>query len=169
MSSLFLHYGLIFTYGCRAFSYSITNSNMKSSNTFSPNRRTRFLQIAEHVFSKSPNILLQISKIFHRSVNNIRSILFSSEKTQSSISPYTCHGLRALHYGWSAVVPWSLLFLLHIHGLHARRYGLWASQGREFSIELIARTPLILPISSYFDNCHTAHVLFFSLWRRPSL
>ena len=92
------------------------------------------------------------------------------EKTQSPIPPYMCHGLHALRYGWSAVVPWSRLFLLHMHGLRARRYGLWASQGRELSTELIARTPLILPISpSYFDNRRAAHVPLFSLWRRPSL
>ena len=81
-----------------------------------------------------------------------------------------CHGLRALRYGWSAVVPWSRLFILHVHGLRARCCGLWASQGRELNTELIARTPLILPISpSYFVNRRAAHVLLFSLWRRPSL
>ena len=54
--------------------------------------------------------------------------------------------LRALCYGWSATVPWSRLFLLHVHGLRAQRYGLWASQGQEFSKELTARTLLILCI-----------------------
>ena len=45
------------------------------------------------------------------------------------------------------------LFLLHVHGLRARRYGLWASQGQEPSKELTAHTPLILRISpSYFAN-----------------
>ena len=92
------------------------------------------------------------------------------EKTQSLISPYTCYGLRALRYGWSAMVPRSRLFLLHIHGLRARHYGLWASQGQELSTELIAQTPLILRISpSYFSNREAAHVLFCSLLRRPSL
>ena len=92
------------------------------------------------------------------------------EKTQSSISPYTCYGLCALRYGWSAMVPWSRLFLLHVHGLYARCCGLWASQGRELSEELNARTPLILHISpSYFDNHRAAHVSLCSLWRRPSL
>ena len=66
------------------------------------------------------------------------------EKTQSPISPYTYHGLRALRYGWLAAVPWSRLFLLHVHGLRAQRYRLWASQGRELSEELTARMPLIL-------------------------
>ena len=96
--------------------------------------------------------------------------MFYSEKTQSPIPPYMCHGLCALRYGWSAMVPWSRLFLLHVHGLCARRYGLWASQGRERSTELIARTPLLLRISpSYFDNRRAAHVPLCSLWRRPSL
>ena len=92
------------------------------------------------------------------------------ERTQSMISPYTCYGLRALRYGWSAAVPWSRLFLLHVHGLRARRYGLWASQGQEHSRELTARTPLILCISpSYFANRRAAHVPLCSLYRRPSL
>ena len=68
------------------------------------------------------------------------------EKTQSSINPYTCHGLHALRYGWLAVVLWSRLFLLHVNGLSARRYGLWASQGQEFSNELTAWMLLILCI-----------------------
>ena len=63
-----------------------------------------------------------------------------------------------------------LWFILHVHGLRARCYGLWASQGQGLSIELIAWTPLILPISlSYFDNHQAAHVPLCSLWRRPSL
>ena len=81
-----------------------------------------------------------------------------------------CYRLHALRYGWSAMVPWSRLFLLHVHGLRARCYGLWASQGRGLSIELIARTPLILPISpSYFDNHHATHILLCVLLRKPSL
>ena len=119
---------------------------------------------------KSPNTFLQISKIFHRSVSNILSFLFSYEKTQSLISPYMCYGLRALRYGWSAMVPWSRLFLLHVHGLRARRYGLWASQGQEPSKELTAQTLLILRISPrYFANLQAPHVLLCALWRRPSL
>ena len=51
----------------------------------------------------------------------------SMEKTPSLISPYMCYGLCALRYGWSAAVPWSRLFFLHVHGLRARRHGLWAS------------------------------------------
>ena len=81
-----------------------------------------------------------------------------------------CYGLYALRYGWLAVVPWSRLFLLHVHGLRARCYGLWASQGQEPSKELTARTLLILRISpSYFNNHRAAHVLLCSLWRRPGL
>ena len=92
------------------------------------------------------------------------------EKTQSLISPYTCYGLRALRYGWSAVVPWSRLFLLHVHGLRAQCYGLWASQGRELNEELTARTPLILCLSpSYFTNRRATHVPLYVLWRKPSL
>ena len=92
------------------------------------------------------------------------------KKTQSQISPYTCYRLRALCYGWSAAVPWSRLFLLHVHGLRARRYGLWASQGRELSTELTARTPLILPFSpNYFNKRRAAHVPHYFLWKRPSL
>ena len=92
------------------------------------------------------------------------------EKTQSLIFPYTCYGLRALRYGWSAAVPRSCLFLLHVHGLRTRRCGLWASQGQEFSNELTARTLLILRISSsYFANCRAAHIPSCALWRRPSL
>ena len=92
------------------------------------------------------------------------------EKIQPPISPYMCYGLRTLRYGWSAMVPWPRLFLLHVHGLRARCYGLWASQGRELSEELTARTPLILCLSpSYFANRRAAHVPLCSLWRRPSL
>ena len=40
------------------------------------------------------------------------------------------------------MVPWLRLFLLHVYGLRARHYGLWASQGRELSKELTAQTPL---------------------------
>ena len=71
--------------------------------------------------------------MFRHPSSSTRSILCSMEKTQSLISPYTCYGLRALCYGWSAAVLWSRLFLLHVHGLRARRYGLWASQGQELS------------------------------------
>ena len=92
------------------------------------------------------------------------------EKTQSPISPYTCHGLRALCYGWSAMVPWSRLFLLHVHGLRARRYGLWASQGQELSKELTAWMPLILRLSpSYFASRRATQVPLYALWKRPSL
>ena len=91
------------------------------------------------------------------------------EKTQSPISPYTCYGLRALHYGWSAAVPWSHLFVLHVYRLRTRRYRLWVSQGREFNIEYIARTPLMLPLSpSSYSNCRAAHFPRYFLWRRPS-
>ena len=92
------------------------------------------------------------------------------EKTQSLISPYTWYGLRALCYGWLAMVPWSRLFLPHVHGHRARCYRLWASQDRELSEELTARTPLILCLFlSYFTNRRAAHVPLCSLWRRPSL
>ena len=81
-----------------------------------------------------------------------------------------CHGLCALHHRRPTAVPGSRLLLLHVHRLCARRYGLWASQGRELSKELIARTPLILRLSpSYFANRRAAHVPLSSLWRRPSL
>ena len=89
--------------------------------------------------------------------------------TQSPISPYTCYELHALCYGWLATVPWSHLFVLHIYGLRAQHYGLWVSQGREFNIEYIAWTPLMLPLSpSSYTNCRAAHVLCCFLWRRPS-
>ena len=88
--------------------------------------------------------------------------------TQSSISPYTCYGLRALRYGWSAAVLWSHLFFLHVYELRARRYGLWVSQGREFNIEYIARTPLMLPLSpSSYNNHRPEHVSRCFLWKRP--
>ena len=87
-----------------------------------------------------------ISKFVQQPLSSTCSALFSMEKTQSPISPYTCHGLRALRYGWSAAVPWSCLFLLHVHELRARYYGLWASQGQESSKELTARMLLILRI-----------------------
>ena len=81
-----------------------------------------------------------------------------------------CYGLHALHYGRSTAVPWSRMFLLHVHELCARRYGLWASQGRELRKELTAWTPPILCISpSYFANRRAAHVPLCALWRRPSL
>ena len=68
------------------------------------------------------------------------------------------------------MVPWLRLFILHVYRLRARRYGLWASQGRELSKELPAWMLLILRISpSYFVNRRATHVLFYSLWRRPSL
>jgi hypothetical protein len=96
--------------------------------------------------------------------------MFSVEKTQSPISPYMFYGLCAPCYGWSAVVPWSRFFLLHVHGLRTRRYGLWASQGRELSKGLTAQMPLILRLSpSYFANLRAAHVPLRALWRRPSL
>ena len=67
------------------------------------------------------------------------------------------------------MVPWSRIFVLHIYGLRARRYGLWVSQGREFNIEYIARTPLMLPLSpNSYNNCRAAHVLRCLLWKRPS-
>ena len=113
---------------------------------------------------------LHISEMFLQSPSSTHFVLCSMEKTQSPISPYTCYGLRTLRYGWLAVVPWSRLFLLHVNGLRARCYGLWASQGQEPSKELTTRTLLILCISpSYFDNRRAAHVPLCSLWRSPSL
>ena len=56
-----------------------------------------------------------------------------------------------------------LCFLGHTY------YGLWVSQGREFNIEYIARTPLMLPLSpSSYNNCRAAHFPCCFLWRRPS-
>ena len=102
---------------------------------------------------------LHISEMFRQSPSRTHSILCSMEKTQSSISPYMCYGLCALHYRWSATVPWSRLFLLHVHGLRARCYGLWASEGQEPSKELIAQMLLTLRISPrYFANHRAAHV-----------
>ena len=92
--------------------------------------------------------------MFRRLTSSTRSILFSMEKTQSPISPYTCYGLHALCYGWSATVPWSRLFLLHMHGLSARRYGIRASQGQELSNELITRTQLIPRINALGLTIH---------------
>ena len=92
---------------------------------------------------KRSAVFLHISKMFCQLSSSTHFVLCSMEKTQSPISPYMCYGLRALRYGWSATVPWSRLFLLHMHGLRARRYGLWASQGQEPSKELTARTLLI--------------------------
>ena len=67
------------------------------------------------------------------------------------------------------MVPWSQPFVLHVYGLHARRYGLWVSQGREFNIEYNARTPLMLPLSpSSYNNYRAAHILRYFLRRRPS-
>ena len=66
-SPLFLHYGLISTYGRRAFSYSITNSNTKSATYIaehiSPNHRTRFSKSPSY-FTKqvSPNNRTLFSK-----------------------------------------------------------------------------------------------------------
>jgi len=122
----------------------------KAPNTFSPTHQ----RISPHVFSKNAeHFTPNLQKRFRRPASSILSFPFSSKKTESLIPPYTCHGLRALCYGWSAVVPWSHLFILHVYGLCARRYGLRASQGRELSTELAARTPFILPTSpSYFDN-----------------
>jgi len=95
-------------------------------------------------------------------------VVFYGEEPVTDLS---LHVPRAPHSVlWvSAAVPGSRLLLLHVHGLRARRYGLWANQGRELNSELIARTPLIVCTSpSYFDNRRAAHVLLFFLWRRPS-
>ena len=84
--------------------------------------------------------------MFRQPPSSTCSVLCSMEKTRSPISPYTCYELHALRYGWSAMVPWSRLFLLHVHGLCARCYGLWASQGLDFRNELTAWALLILCI-----------------------
>ena len=93
-------------------------------------------------------MFLHISKTLHQPPSSTCSVLCSMEKTQSLISPYTCYELCALCYRWSATVPWSCLFLLHVHGLRARCYGIWASQGQEPSKELTARTLLIPRINA---------------------
>ena len=72
-----------------------------------------------------------IPKLFQQLPSSTRSAMFFMEKTQFLISPKTCHGLRALRHGWSTAVPGSRLFLLHVHGLRARRYGVWASRGHK--------------------------------------
>ena len=95
------------------------------------------------VCHKRSAMYLHISKILHQMTSNTHYVVCSMKKTQSLISPYTCYELHALRYGWSAVVPWSRLFLLHVHRLRARCYGIWASQGQELSNELTARTLLI--------------------------
>ena len=68
-----------------------------------------------------------LSKRFSEPPNSHVDARTPPEMTLSPAPPYTCYGLHALHYGWSAAAPWSRLFLLHVHGLCARRYGLWAS------------------------------------------
>ena len=106
-----------------------------------------FLQISNVLhrigFSKSLTMFLHISKMFRRPPSSTCSVLCSMEKTQSLISPYTCYGLHALRYGWSAMVPWSRLFLLYVHGLRTQHYEIWASQGQEPSNQLTAQTLLI--------------------------
>ena len=84
-------------------------------------------ELSERTNCSDATYTMYISKLIRQPPSSARSALFSMEKTQSSISPYTCYGLCALRYGWLAVVPWSRLFLLHVHGLCARCYGLWAS------------------------------------------
>ena len=74
-------------------------------------------------------LILRISLRFFTNRRAARFALCSLEKTQSSISPYMCYELRALRYGWSVVVPWSRLFILHVYELRSPRYGLRASQG----------------------------------------
>ena len=67
------------------------------------------------------------------------------------------------------MVLWSHLFFLHVYGLRAQHYGLWVSQGREFNIEYIARTPLVLPLfPSLFNNYRPEHVQRCFLWKRLS-
>ena len=115
-------------------------------------------------------VFLHIFEVFRQSPSSTRSVLCSMEKTQSSISPYTCYRLRALCYGWSAMVPWSCLFLLHVHGLRARCYGLRASQGQGHSKELTARMLLTLRISPrFFANHRATHSALCSLEKTQSL
>jgi hypothetical protein len=125
--------------------------------------------IAEHVFSKivehfSPHL---------RDVSPIREQLtfFSVLFGEDPVFDLSLHVLwaRALRYGWSTTISWSRLFVLHVYELRARRYGLWVSQGREFSIAYIVQTPLMLPLSpSSYNNRQAAHVPRCFLWRRPS-
>ena len=70
-----------------------------------------------------------------------RSVFFG----ENPVSNLSLHVLWAPNSALWVVGYGSLvtLFLLHVHGLRARRYGLWASQGQEPSKELTARTLLI--------------------------
>ena len=118
---------------------------------------------------------LYISEMFRQPPSSTHFVLCSMEKTQSPISPYTCYGLCALRYGWSAAVPWSRLFLLHVHGLRARRYGIRASQGQELSNELTTQTLLIpriitlgLTLHLFFTkklaNCINMHMSLYNIY-----
>ena len=71
-----------------------------------------------------------LSKRFFEPPNSHVDARTPPETALSLAPPYTCYGLCALRYGWSAAALWSRLFRLHVHGLRARCYGLWASQGQ---------------------------------------
>ena len=87
----------------------------------SPSIAMMFLQTILSMFA--------LSKRFFEPSNSRVYARTPPEMALSLAPPYTCYGLRALRYGWSAAAPWSRLFLLHVHGLRARRYELWASKG----------------------------------------
>ena len=104
--------------------------------------RPNFLSKAKSRFNILLNILQSpyITIMFLRAVFSIfalqtifeplNSHVDAQTPPETTLSPaplYMCYGLYALRYGWSAAAPWLRLFLLHVHGLCARCYGLWAS------------------------------------------
>ena len=101
-------------------------------------RRSDFLSKAKSRFNILLNILQSpyIAIMFLRAVFSIfalqtifeplNSHIDARTPPETALSPapaYTCHGLCALRYEWSAAAPWSRLFLLHVHELRALRYG----------------------------------------------
>ena len=89
---------------------------------------------------------------------------------EDPVSDLSLHVLQAPRSALWVVGCGSLITSIppHVHGLRARCYGLWASQGQESSKET-ARMLLMLRISLRFFATAEQHVPLYVLWRRPSL
>ena len=96
-------------------SYTCTGSSARRYGIWASQGR----ELSERTNCSDATYTTYISKLFHQPSSSTHFVLFSMEKTQSSISPYMCYRLCALCYRWLAAVPWSRLFLLHVHGLRA--------------------------------------------------
>ena len=155
---------------------------------FSPNHRTCFLQIAEHVFSKSPNTFSPNRQRISPHVSPNRQRFFSkspryfADQRAAHVPLYALWrrpSLRSLPTratgsalyvmgGWLRSFGHTYFSYMYMgSALNVMDYG--TTKAKKINIGYIARTPLVLPLSpSSYNSCRPEHVQRYFLWKRLS-